>query len=81
MNFQQSTLQGKTSVVALLGSNRLQDIPSWVWMLHHCWEETQPAEPMLVIAVIKQECCKAAMDTAGLSELNLSAVPLDIRIR
>lgn len=44
--------------------------------------KTQLAEPMPVIAVVKHECCKAAMDTAGgTSEVYLSAVPLDIRIR
>jgi len=37
---------------------------------------------MPVVAIIQHECCKAAMDTAGgLSEVYLSAVPLDIRIR
>lgn len=44
--------------------------------------KTLPAEHMPVVAFIQHECCKAAMDTAGgLSEIYLSAVILDIRIR
>jgi len=44
--------------------------------------KTRPAEHMLVVAIKQHECCKAAIDSAaGMSEVYLSAVPLDIRIR
>jgi hypothetical protein len=66
----------------LLGSSRLQDMAILGVDVASLLGKTHPAEHMLIIAIIQHECCEAAMDTAGsLSEVYLSAVPLDIRIR